>query len=73
MSFLQCNRVSPRGLQFLSSCTPDYQPPLYLRMTLEVIGTDEDEDPSGQVRELSGLEPAGFERFSQVGTSSSGN
>ncbi|KAI5679837.1 hypothetical protein M9H77_01064 [Catharanthus roseus] len=59
-------RVSPRGLQFLSSCTPDYQPPLYLRMTLEVIGTDEDEDPSGQVRELSGLEPAGFERFSQA-------
>lgn len=60
------NSVSPIGLQFLNSCTPDCQPPLRLSMSYEMINADGDEDPTGQGRDSSNLGPAGSEGLSQV-------
>ncbi|GER31514.1 ATP-dependent DNA helicase recQ [Striga asiatica] len=31
-----CTRVGPKGMEFLNSCSPDYQPPLYLILTPEL-------------------------------------
>ncbi|XP_057789662.1 uncharacterized protein LOC131006526 isoform X2 [Salvia miltiorrhiza] len=33
-------RVGPKGIQFLNSCNPDYQPPLYITLTPELAGDD---------------------------------
>lgn len=57
--------VGPKGLQFLSSCRPDYQPPLYLAVTSEMIG-DVDKYPIDEARDFGGLIPAGFEGMSQA-------
>lgn len=37
-------RVGPKGIQFLNSCNPDYQPPLYLTLTPELAGDDASKD-----------------------------
>ncbi|KAL6516416.1 hypothetical protein OROGR_019721 [Orobanche gracilis] len=37
-------RVGPNGLQFLNSCNPDYQPPLYLTLTPELEGDNTSKD-----------------------------
>ncbi|KAL3517927.1 hypothetical protein ACH5RR_020516 [Cinchona calisaya] len=58
--------VSPKGFQFLSSCKPDYQPPLYLPVTSEMMGNDENNNPNNEARGFGGLIPAGYEGMSQA-------
>ncbi|GFP97356.1 werner syndrome ATP-dependent helicase [Phtheirospermum japonicum] len=58
-------RVGPKGMQFLNSCTPDYQPPLYLILAPELEGdnTSNDAAGSGIANGLSQLE---FDGLSQA-------
>ncbi|KAI3450175.1 hypothetical protein Pfo_006840 [Paulownia fortunei] len=51
-------RVGPKGMQFLNSCNPDYQPPLYLTLTPELAGdgTSKDAVGDGVVNGLAQLE-----------------
>ncbi|KAH6765361.1 hypothetical protein C2S52_000187 [Perilla frutescens var. hirtella] len=58
-------RVGPKGIQFLNSCNPDYQPPLYLILTPELAGDDASRDATGDgiVNKLGQLE---FDGLSQT-------
>ncbi|KAL8531340.1 hypothetical protein ACS0TY_008097 [Phlomoides rotata] len=47
-------RVGPKGIQFLNSCNPDYQPPLNLTLTPELA--DEDAVNDGVAKRLTQLE-----------------
>nr|XP_027112941.1 uncharacterized protein LOC113731733 [Coffea arabica] len=58
--------VGPKGLEFLSSCRPDYQPPLYVAVTSEMIGDVENKYPTDEARDFGGLILAGFEGMSQA-------
>ncbi|KAL6516412.1 hypothetical protein OROGR_019717 [Orobanche gracilis] len=40
-------RVGPKGMQFLNSCNPDYQPPLYLTLTPELESDNTSKDAVG--------------------------
>lgn len=60
--------MSPKGFQFLTSCKPDYQPPLYLPLTSEMISDEENKYPIDEARDFGGLIHAGFGGMSQVGT-----
>ncbi|PIN07968.1 DNA helicase [Handroanthus impetiginosus] len=40
-------RVGPKGMQFLNSCSPEYQPPLYLTLTPELAADDTSKDAVG--------------------------
>ncbi|XP_047938847.1 ATP-dependent DNA helicase RecQ-like isoform X1 [Salvia hispanica] len=40
-------RVGTKGNQFLTSCNPDYQPPLYITLTPELAGEDAIKDGTG--------------------------
>ena len=46
-SLLCCTRVGTKGNQFLTSCNPDYQPPLYITLTPELAGEDAIKDGTG--------------------------
>ncbi|XP_011080608.1 uncharacterized protein LOC105163818 [Sesamum indicum] len=41
-------RVGPRGMQFLNSCNPDHQPPLYLTLTPELAVDDTNKGTVGE-------------------------
>ncbi|CAA0806578.1 Mediator of RNA polymerase II transcription subunit 34, partial [Striga hermonthica] len=58
-------RVGPKGMKFLNSCSPDYQPPLYLILTpdLEIDNTSKDAVGYGVVN---GLPQAESDGLSQV-------
>ncbi|XP_062081678.1 uncharacterized protein LOC133788273 isoform X2 [Humulus lupulus] len=55
-------RVSPKGEQFLSSATPDNQPPLVLSLTSEMMDDEENKSVSGdgEIKSLATLESEGF-------------
>ncbi|KAM6578500.1 hypothetical protein CsatB_030337 [Cannabis sativa] len=55
-------RVSPKGEQFLSSATPDYQPPLVLSVTSEMMDDEENKSVAGngEIKSLATLESEGF-------------
>ncbi|XP_019166938.1 PREDICTED: uncharacterized protein LOC109162707 [Ipomoea nil] len=61
-------RVSPKGLQFLNSCNPDYQPPLFLPMTSEMVVDEGSGDTSTETRGNNGLASTEFEGLSQAET-----
>ncbi|KAH7542864.1 hypothetical protein FEM48_Zijuj02G0120500 [Ziziphus jujuba var. spinosa] len=55
--------VSPKGVQYLSSATPDYQPPLVLPVTNEMVaeeGNISQSSEAGELKKLSTLESEGF-------------
>ncbi|CAK9180223.1 unnamed protein product [Ilex paraguariensis] len=58
--------VSSKGLQFLSSCRPDHQPPLILRMTGEMVDHEEQKNRPSEVSEFNGLAPLQYEGLSQA-------
>ncbi|PON69537.1 DNA helicase, ATP-dependent [Parasponia andersonii] len=54
--------VSPQGEQFLSSATPDYQPPLILSVTSEMMDDEENKSVGdvGEIKSMAILENKGF-------------
>ncbi|KAL7152126.1 hypothetical protein ABFS83_04G076400 [Erythranthe nasuta] len=58
-------RVGPKGMQFLNSCNPDYQPPLYLTLTPELLRDDTSKDAVGNGA-VSSLAQPEFLRLSQA-------
>ncbi|KAL7113757.1 hypothetical protein ACP275_04G079200 [Erythranthe tilingii] len=58
-------RVGPKGMQFLNSCNPDYQPPLYLTLTPELLRDDTSKDAVGN-GVVNSLAQSEFDRLSQA-------
>ncbi|GMN23224.1 hypothetical protein TIFTF001_000034 [Ficus carica] len=58
--------VSPKGEQFLSSATPDYQPPLVLSVTSEMLDDEENSSIPGDVAEIKGVATLESEGFSET-------
>ncbi|CAI9770713.1 unnamed protein product [Fraxinus pennsylvanica] len=56
--------VGPKGVDFLNSCSPDHQPPLYLPSPSEIIGDVKVTDVVGEAG-VDGLTPLKFEWLSQ--------
>ncbi|RDX94035.1 hypothetical protein CR513_23629, partial [Mucuna pruriens] len=54
--------VSSKGEQFLASSTPDYQPPLVLTLTAEMLG----EEDNGNTQEFKTLSTSELEGFSET-------
>ncbi|KAL3828994.1 hypothetical protein ACJIZ3_017796 [Penstemon smallii] len=59
-------RVGPKGMQFLKSCSPDQQPPLYLPLTPEMMGNEVNKDAAGGVGLVNGLSQLEFDGLSQA-------
>ncbi|KAG8371609.1 hypothetical protein BUALT_Bualt13G0106100 [Buddleja alternifolia] len=59
-------RVGTKGMQFLNSCSPDHQPPLYLLFTPEMTGEDVNKDTIGEVEGVNGLTQLGFDKLSEA-------
>ncbi|XP_022859213.1 uncharacterized protein LOC111379993 [Olea europaea var. sylvestris] len=57
-------RVGPKGVDFLNSCTPDHQPPLYLPSPTEMVGDMKGTDIVGEAG-VDGLAPIKFEGLCQ--------
>ncbi|KAL2470842.1 ATP-dependent DNA helicase Q-like 4A [Abeliophyllum distichum] len=57
-------RVGPKGVDFLNSCSPDHQPPLYLPSTSEMVGDKKGTDVVGDAGD--GFAPLKFEGLSQA-------
>lgn len=55
-------------MDFLNSCTPDHQPPLYLPSPTEMVGDMKGTDIVGEAG-VDGLAPIKFEGLCQVGFS----
>jgi ATP-dependent DNA helicase RecQ len=66
-SISSCISVSTKGEQFLSSARPDYQPPLFLPVTGEMVDDEEHTSTSSEVEEFKSLATLEFEGLSQVG------
>lgn len=64
---LVCISVSKKGLQFLSSCKPDYQPTLILPITSEI--SEEERSQIIEGGESRNLAPAQCQDLSEVSTS----
>ncbi|KAL0370906.1 UNVERIFIED_CONTAM: hypothetical protein Sangu_0408700 [Sesamum angustifolium] len=60
-----CARVGPKGMQFLNSCNPDHQPPLYLTLTPELAGNDTSKDTAGEAV-VNGFPQLEFDGLSQA-------
>ncbi|XP_059626343.1 uncharacterized protein LOC132269235 [Cornus florida] len=60
--------VSAKGRQFLSSSTPDHQPPLLLPVTSEMVSDEENRNTLGNVGEFNGLNSMEYEGLSQAET-----
>ncbi|KAL0419366.1 UNVERIFIED_CONTAM: Werner syndrome ATP-dependent helicase [Sesamum radiatum] len=58
-------RVGPKGMQFLNSCNPDHQPPLYLTLTPELAGNDTSKDTAGEAV-VNGFAQLEFDGLSQA-------
>ncbi|EXB57581.1 Werner syndrome ATP-dependent helicase-like protein [Morus notabilis] len=58
--------VSPKGEQFLSSATPNYQPPLVLSVTSEMLDDEVNSSVGGDVGEIKGVATLESEGFSEV-------
>ncbi|XP_061344896.1 uncharacterized protein LOC133290798 [Gastrolobium bilobum] len=52
--------VSSKGEQFLASSRPDYQPPLVLSLTAEMLGEEENRSPQEEFKILGTSESDGF-------------
>ncbi|KAL6967867.1 DNA helicase [Sarracenia purpurea var. burkii] len=59
-------RVSPKGLQFLSSSKPDSQPTLVLPVTSEMSGDEEHRNRLSEFGELNGLTSLKYEGLSEA-------
>ncbi|KZV18306.1 Werner syndrome ATP-dependent helicase-like [Dorcoceras hygrometricum] len=59
-------RVGPKGMQFLNSCTPDYQPPLLLTLTTEMMGDEENKVAVSEAGVINFGTQLGLHKFSQV-------
>lgn len=66
-SIPSCISVSSKGEQFLSSARPDYQPPLVLPVSSEMVEDDEHKSKSSEVEEYKSLATCDCEGFSEVG------
>lgn len=66
-SISSCISVSSKGVQFLSSARPDYQPPLFLPVTSEMVDDEEHKSTSSEVEEFKSLATLECEGLSQVG------
>lgn len=62
-----CISVSPKGQQYLSSARPDYQPPLVLPVSSEMLDDEEHNSISGEVEEFKSLATSEFKGYSEVG------
>lgn len=58
--------VSPKGQQYLSSARPDYQPPLVLPVSSEMLDDEEHNSISGEVEEFKSLATSEFKGYSEV-------
>ncbi|GLT61087.1 hypothetical protein SLA2020_338180 [Shorea laevis] len=58
--------VSSKGVQFLSSARPDYQPPLFLPVTSEMVDDEEHKSTSSEVEEFKSLATLECEGLSQI-------
>ncbi|KAM7496327.1 hypothetical protein LguiA_020741 [Lonicera macranthoides] len=47
--------VSPKGAQFLSSCRPDHQPPLFLTLNSELVSDEEHKNTIGEAGGFNGM------------------
>ncbi|XP_073145971.1 uncharacterized protein [Henckelia pumila] len=59
-------RVGPKGMQFLNSCTPDYQPPLLLTLTPEMMGNEENKVEVSEAGSINCCTDLDLDKFSQV-------
>ncbi|XP_073040395.1 uncharacterized protein [Primulina eburnea] len=59
-------RVGPKGMQFLNSCTPDYQPPLLLTLTPEMMGDEENKIAVSDAGFIDFCTELDLDKFSQV-------
>lgn len=59
--------MSPKGEQYLSAARPDYQPPLVLPLTGEMVDGKEHENTSNRVGDLKSVTTLEKEGFSEVG------
>ncbi|XP_073274069.1 uncharacterized protein [Primulina huaijiensis] len=59
-------RVGPKGMQFLNSCTPDYQPPLLLTLTPEMMGDEENKIAVSDAGVINFCTQLDLDKFSQV-------
>lgn len=62
-----CISVSSKGEQFLSSARPDYQPPLVLPVSSEMVDDDKHKSKSGEAEEFKSLATFDCEGFLEVG------
>lgn len=62
--------VGKKGEQFLSTARPDYQPPLVLPLTSEMVDGDEHQSATGRVGEFKNFLTLESEGFSEVGNES---
>lgn len=58
--------VSPKGVQFLSSCMPDHQPPLLLPVIDDFVGEAEHKNTMGEAGEVNGMAPLKSEGLSEA-------
>ncbi|XP_065880373.1 uncharacterized protein [Euphorbia lathyris] len=58
--------VGKKGGQYLSSATPDYQPPLFLQLTNEMVDEEEYQRPASGVGEFTNLATLQAEGFSEA-------
>ncbi|KAF3454768.1 hypothetical protein FNV43_RR05216 [Rhamnella rubrinervis] len=58
--------VSQKGEQYLSSATPDHQPPLVLPVTSEMEDEEENKSRSGEIGEIKSLSTIKSEGFSEA-------
>ena len=66
-SISSCISVSSKGEQFLRSARPDYQPPLFLPVTSEMVDDECHKSTSGEVQEFKRLATLEWEGLLQVG------
>lgn len=59
-------RVGTKGMQFLNSCTPDYQPPLLLTSTPEMMGDEENKVAVSEAGVIDFCTQLDLDKFSQV-------
>ncbi|KAK4274954.1 hypothetical protein QN277_018107 [Acacia crassicarpa] len=52
--------VSPKGMQFLASSTPDYQPPIVLTVTAEMLDEEENRSAPEEFQSLATSDTEGF-------------
>lgn len=64
--YFSCISVSPKGVQFLSACMPDHQPPLLLPVINDSAGEAEHKSTSGKTVEVNGMAPLKSEGLSEV-------